>query len=256
MERKKIPPKAPMAKLKRQVVFDPKSFLKNFLEFSEKINDDYLCAICYNLLYQPTTLPCNHKFCYPCLERWFNHEQSSFSCPMCQRSYPLTTDFHVNKEMEERLSQQYEKEYKLLTQFKKWEHENRKFNEIKCFYGNSYSEDQTKRKWSFFFRLKQGLINNYIDKINIKINANSQGLGGQNVDLTKYPFIYTYNINNGQSVFSLLVHVHWKKNFNVNPTRINYDVVLNPEGRLLSYLFKEKLEKGKRGNRNMRNQSR
>jgi len=163
------------------------------------------------------------------------------------------TNFTINKELEQIVSQHYEKEYKLLSQYKKWEYDNRKFNEIKCFYGNNYSEEQGKRKWTFFFRLKQGLTNNFIDKISLKINSNSQGIGVQNVEITKYPFLYHHNIIHGQTVFSLIVCVHWKKSLSTDPTRINYDVVLIPEGKLLSYLFKHNL--GKKGDRRKRNRS-
>lgn len=251
---KKPPLQKGSARPKKMPAFDPKSFLRNFIEFSEKINEELLCAICCNLLYQPTYLPCNHKFCFPCVERWYNHENIAFQCPMCQTTYPWTINLEIDKNQEQRILQQYEKEYKLLSQYKNWEYNNRPFNEVKCFYGNTYSENGGTRKWGFFFRLKQGVSNNYVEKITLKINANSQGQGGQNAELTKYPFIYNHTINGVQTIFSLIVFIHWKKNLGESPTKINYEVLLAPEGKLLSYLFKQKL-KGKRIDTKKRNKS-
>ena len=245
MEAKKITLKKPVYKPNILKKYDPRAFLKDFINFSARISDDFMCAICYNLLYEPTNLACNHKFCFPCLEKWYNRESSHLQCPICQRIYPITTKFSINKDLEKDIIKQYEKEYKLLSAFKKWEFDNRAFNEIKFFYGNSYAEEEGKRKWTFFFRLKEGQTNNFIDKIVLKINSNSQGNGGQNVELTKYPFLYNHLIVGGQSIFSLLVFIHWKKSLNVaaGPTKLNYEVVLTQEGKMLSYLFKQKVWK-------------
>lgn len=247
MERKKkleIKKPLPLSKQKPKPpkVFDPEAFLHDFIAFSEHINEDFLCCICYNLLYKPTILVCNHKFCFTCIEKWSNRESESLQCPMCQRLYPLTTTFTLNNDLEKIIIGNYEKEYKLLSEYKKWEYNNRKFNEIKCYYGNTYVDVEGTRRWTFYFRLKQGVVNNYIEKINIKINANSQGIGGQNAEMSKYPFIYNYNLgpSQTQTMFSLLIFVHWKNNMNMEPTRLNYDIVLRPEGRMLSYLLLEK----------------
>ena len=243
MEIKKIQPKKNIQKHKNTKSFDANAFLQGFLEFSDKINDDYLCAICCNLLYKPTNLSCNHKFCFPCLEKWYNREKETFKCPICQRVYTLSTKFSINKVLETNIMSNYGKEYKLLSEFKKWEFETRKFNEIKCFYGNSFTNELNKRKWSFFFRLKEGLTNNYIEKIVLKINSNSEGIGGINAEMTKYPFNYNHWIINGQNRFALIIYVHWKKNLNELPTKLNYDVVLREEGRILSFLFQQKISK-------------
>ena len=135
MKVKKIEPKK---LIKKPKPFDPKSFLKDFMAFSEKINDDFVCAICYNLLYKPTILPCNHRFCVSCLEKWYNREKEGFQCPLCQRGYPLSTKFALNPELERNIKEEYKQEYDLLAKYKKWEFDSREFNEIKCFYGNSF----------------------------------------------------------------------------------------------------------------------
>ena len=54
--------------------------------------DSNICAICQDLLFQPTILdPCQHIYCEPCLIRLGNADINS--CPMCrhdiQNCYPL-----------------------------------------------------------------------------------------------------------------------------------------------------------------------
>lgn len=244
MQGKKLEPKK---LIKKPKPFDPKLFLRDFMAFSDKINDDFVCAICYNLLYKPTILPCNHRFCVSCLEKWSNREKEGFQCPLCQREYPLSTKISLNTDLERNIKEEYKQEYDLLAKYKKWEFDSREFNEIKCFYGNSFANTAEKRVWTFFFRFKEGVKNDFIDKIVVKINANSLGMGGQTVELTKYPFVYRYTVNNqNQSVFSLLIYVHWKKRLNLAVTRLSYDVVMSPEGKTLSYLFKEHIKKKKK----------
>lgn len=241
MEKKKLPQRKIIIKPKS---FDPKAFLKDFVDFSEKINDDLLCAICYNLLYKPTILTCKHRFCLPCMERWYNKETEDLQCPLCQRAYPLTTKFSVDINLEKEIKQEYDKEYKLLSEYKKWEFDTRSFNEIKWFYGNTFALEGGKRKWTFFFKLKEGMKNDYIDKIVLKINANSEGVGGQTAEITKYPFRYSYIVNNSfTGGFYLMIYIHWKKEMGTPVTRINYEIVLAEEGKMLSYLFKQELKK-------------
>ncbi|KZT24500.1 hypothetical protein NEOLEDRAFT_1134878 [Neolentinus lepideus HHB14362 ss-1] len=43
------------------------------------------CEICYMLLYQPITTPCQHTFCVKCLHRSLDH---SNACPLCRQDLP------------------------------------------------------------------------------------------------------------------------------------------------------------------------
>jgi len=40
---------------------------------------DLMCAICYNLVYEPVQTPCSHVFCNSCLKPWIEQKQT---CPM------------------------------------------------------------------------------------------------------------------------------------------------------------------------------
>ncbi|TFK55708.1 LON-domain-containing protein [Heliocybe sulcata] len=43
------------------------------------------CEICYTLLYQPVTTPCQHTFCAKCLQRSLDHNNA---CPLCRQDLP------------------------------------------------------------------------------------------------------------------------------------------------------------------------
>lgn len=52
--------------------------------------DDGQCAICLDAHDNPVTLPCHHKYCSGCMERWRSRYdiQSTRTCPECRSSIP------------------------------------------------------------------------------------------------------------------------------------------------------------------------
>ncbi len=53
----------------------------------DDIRDLVSCRVCIRPLYQPYTIECGHTFCYGCLVRWFdanNTNRSKKSCPDCR----------------------------------------------------------------------------------------------------------------------------------------------------------------------------
>ena len=45
------------------------------------------CPLCFELFHEPTTLPCGHVLCRPCLARTLDHAFDSMpSCPMCRHT--------------------------------------------------------------------------------------------------------------------------------------------------------------------------
>ncbi|KTF78841.1 hypothetical protein cypCar_00026464 [Cyprinus carpio] len=77
--------------------------------------NDFECALCMRLFYQPVTTPCGHTFCKNCLERCLDHNPQ---CPLCKeslkeylafRKYTITQVLdniikqHLSKEHSERL---------------------------------------------------------------------------------------------------------------------------------------------------------
>ncbi|KAI0003075.1 PUA-like domain-containing protein [Russula compacta] len=53
--------------------------------FEKELHTELCCEICFNLLYQPITSPCQHTFCSKCLHRSLDH---SNQCPICRQDLP------------------------------------------------------------------------------------------------------------------------------------------------------------------------
>jgi len=47
--------------------------------------EDFECALCYRLLWQPVTTPCGHTYCRACIDRSLDHKPE---CPLCKASIP------------------------------------------------------------------------------------------------------------------------------------------------------------------------
>ncbi|KAI7865287.1 hypothetical protein BDF14DRAFT_1827320 [Spinellus fusiger] len=47
------------------------------------LESDMECAICCTRFYEPSTTPCGHTFCRPCLVRSFDHQRN---CPVCRET--------------------------------------------------------------------------------------------------------------------------------------------------------------------------
>ena len=46
--------------------------------------EDLECPVCLRLLHAPTTLPCGHTFCLPCLSQTPRSSSNQISCPVCR----------------------------------------------------------------------------------------------------------------------------------------------------------------------------
>ena len=45
--------------------------------------DTYGCSICLEILFEPITMPCQHKMCKPCFAK--NLELTNMHCPFCKK---------------------------------------------------------------------------------------------------------------------------------------------------------------------------
>ncbi|QRV87628.1 ATP-dependent protease La (LON) substrate-binding domain [Ceratobasidium sp. AG-Ba] len=59
--------------------------------FEKELLSELTCEICYMLLYNPITTPCQHTFCNMCLERSLDH---SPQCPLCRLDLPPNSYFY------------------------------------------------------------------------------------------------------------------------------------------------------------------
>ena len=59
-------------------------------------NDDECCAICFDSLKQPISLPCKHRFCTSCLNQWRSKynigDNTKKTCPICRSKIPVTKE--------------------------------------------------------------------------------------------------------------------------------------------------------------------
>ena len=59
----------------------PKYAPIELIEETKQCSDDINCPICYNVMVEPVSLECNHRFCWPCIK----HSKSVKSqCPLCR----------------------------------------------------------------------------------------------------------------------------------------------------------------------------
>ncbi|CAL1700574.1 unnamed protein product [Somion occarium] len=54
-------------------------------QFEKELMAEVTCEICFALMWQPVTTPCQHTFCTKCLHRSLDHNPS---CPLCRRPLP------------------------------------------------------------------------------------------------------------------------------------------------------------------------
>ncbi|KAI5099329.1 finTRIM family, member 14 [Silurus meridionalis] len=61
-------------------------------EASISVNQDqFICAVCLDLLKEPVTIPCGHSYCKVCINGCWNQEdmKSIYSCPQCRETFTL-----------------------------------------------------------------------------------------------------------------------------------------------------------------------
>ncbi|EJU06210.1 hypothetical protein DACRYDRAFT_19479 [Dacryopinax primogenitus] len=54
-------------------------------KLEKEMMGELLCSMCYLLLYEPVTTPCQHTFCAKCLQRSLDH---GTACPLCREEMP------------------------------------------------------------------------------------------------------------------------------------------------------------------------
>ncbi|KZP17274.1 hypothetical protein FIBSPDRAFT_747336 [Athelia psychrophila] len=53
--------------------------------FEKELRSEVTCEICFTLLHEPVTTPCQHTYCGKCLQRSLDH---STACPLCREDLP------------------------------------------------------------------------------------------------------------------------------------------------------------------------
>jgi hypothetical protein len=111
---------------------------------SEDIQN-YLCAICINMLVLPVTTKCNHLFCKSCFIKYTeNCSLDNLRCPLCKSNikYDKIKEFPevvMNTELDKKLKKLFEEDYKKRYSYVVKELELiDKSTKVRFIYGNTY----------------------------------------------------------------------------------------------------------------------
>lgn len=66
----------------------------------------YLCAICYDLLYEPVHTTCKHTFCLWCITKWKDRKDA---CPLCKA--PVEENYKVDEQLHNLIQKQFPQEF-------------------------------------------------------------------------------------------------------------------------------------------------
>uniref|UniRef100_A0A3B4AF85 Uncharacterized protein n=1 Tax=Periophthalmus magnuspinnatus TaxID=409849 RepID=A0A3B4AF85_9GOBI len=76
---------------------------KSKTESRGNLREELTCVICYDLFKEPVVLACMHRFCRPCITRYWRGTQGPVSCPQCRKQFhstQLQTDYLVTAMVE------------------------------------------------------------------------------------------------------------------------------------------------------------
>jgi len=73
----------------------------NKKELTDKIEEDFCCMVCMDLVFKPVTTPCGHNICQSCLSRSFKAKE--FRCPSCRADLPEDYEKPVNEDLRKAL---------------------------------------------------------------------------------------------------------------------------------------------------------
>ena len=81
---------------------------------SEEIHPDWCCAVCFDVLLDPVTLPCGHTLDQGCLQRIVEAASSGVgqgwarrACPTCREALPTVLPNNVNIQMRSMAKHRY-----------------------------------------------------------------------------------------------------------------------------------------------------
>ncbi|QDS68999.1 hypothetical protein FKW77_009403 [Venturia effusa] len=165
----------------------PKSIKDDDREGEEEIDEDDVCPICQNLLYNPVITRCNHTLCESCMAHWADasitsqmtivgledeapillpHEIET-RCPMCRSS----TTASVDGSRASKLASQYPSTYHARKADEQMIDESQAVETLTLYIGNTHNhirnedtESKNKHEWKFFIRTSR---NDLIEEVQI-----------------------------------------------------------------------------------------
>ena len=70
---------------------------------------EFECQVCMTIMVEPVKLPCGHVFCAQCIQVFFVGKRE---CPMDRKKVPDTWKITVDKNLQQKIEKQEEKEFK------------------------------------------------------------------------------------------------------------------------------------------------
>ncbi|CAD8058973.1 unnamed protein product [Paramecium primaurelia] len=211
--------------------------------------DNYTCPICLGIFIDPCKLPCNHIFCLPCLLELVDFNFIQYKCPMCRNEFmnnngPFKIDQEIQTFIQTHFKEEFEKRQQEIMISQK---EKQKEMKIRVNYGNTYDyieeEKNNKHLWSVYVTLDY--INQYdqttlnqiklIDLIESVTFYLDETFYPDFVVVRHPPFKIT---RKGWDVFSIPIEITFKKQYELNPIKLEHHLVFQQNGILKCQISK------------------
>ncbi|XP_028647515.2 E3 ubiquitin/ISG15 ligase TRIM25-like [Erpetoichthys calabaricus] len=62
--------------------------------------DEFICAVCREILSDPVSIPCGHNFCIKCINIYWD-KNKEYRCPQCRRRFTPRPELHINAVLNE-----------------------------------------------------------------------------------------------------------------------------------------------------------
>jgi alanine dehydrogenase len=197
------------------------------------------CPLCYDFLFEPANLSCDHIFCFLCLEKALIYDSR---CPYCRNIISpeekklvldkKTLDQDLANKIKEIVS---EDDYIKRVKEAQTE-EQKKIKTIRIEYGNYSEEMKTKPvliktikvsqkyKWKLFVRVVSSVIPNPIQSVEFDINV---GIKGSRPTVVTFP---PYEMEKlGTYEFPVNIKINWRAGIKAKPYSVDYTIKLVPE---------------------------
>ena len=216
----------------------------NNSKFSPENN--YLCPLCLDILFKPIQLPCNHNFCFICLNDLAFYETR---CPLCRKEFSENYDKsekNINQKLLSDMIANLPQKRLLEREQKALLDQQRSLNKKTLFmgYGYEYKEiptkprvgnAQTSRKFEWKVYLKQL---NYLKQRMIKFvefDINIGVIGSKPIKVDRPPFVLE---GKGGFSFTALIRVTWDPNLKIKPYETFQRVDFGEGNRMKKFMIK------------------
>ncbi len=212
-------------------------------KFADKGKDDFNCIICFNFIIEPVSLPCNHYFCFECIEEVIFHKQK---CPMCRKdlapNYKPQIDNKILKVIQKKFPILYSTNEKELKKRKTLEKD---LTSISFLFGNLHEELETekdnKHRWTLFIKPEKSEYDLRLFFKKVTYELHSSFGGGKRV--LKHPYSKTYI---GWGTFEIPITIQWKKWLNRPDVELKHLLCFQGQGiqnRIKIKILKKDLKK-------------